>query len=52
MYFIQVKVNNGVAVVKMKMRKPNNFQTSDCISLTIKGPSPEYNFFEEKICNE
>lgn len=48
----RVRVNNGVAAVRMKMKKPKNFQTSDCISLRIKGPSPEYDYFEEKICNE
>ena len=49
-YQPQIKYKDGVATVRMKLKKPQNFEDSDCITLKIRGPSNEYDY-QTEVCN-
>lgn len=46
----RIKYKDGVATVRMKLKKPQNFEDSDCITLKIRGPSNEYDY-QTEVCN-
>jgi hypothetical protein len=46
----RIKFKDGVASVRMKLRRPRNFMSVNCITLSIKGPSKEYDHHVQEIC--
>jgi len=46
----KVKNRKGVVYVDVKAKKPKNYRASNCFTLNIRGPIPEYDFNSEEIC--